>query len=390
VTVAPIEPKQTTVASLDPQTRLTLLDRSTDAWVAVLQDVVALATNIAGTEFVPTGLRGSVPKVVAAIMHGRELGLPPMTALAQTFIIGGRPGTYAEMQRALILAAGHQFRIVEQTEARCVMKCRRSDWPEDEWATYSFTMQEATRAGYARTNANYQKAPADMLLARCSGRMAKGSFADVIHGLATVEELQDVAGGEDVGYVAPVAPVMAQVSRQASGRGAAPTDESAPSGEVGTDASEAGAPEQQPAPASPPPGRRRAPLKQRGKAQKPPEEPQAPAEEPGSDEPVLDAKLVEDAPENADSATVHPLDEARKAAHDGMVTTILMHFKRLLGDPVERDERLFFTGIIVGRAVESTNDLDTDELRKAQRTLERLRNREQLEALVGPSDGGES
>lgn len=368
-----------TVATIEPQPRpVALLDKNTDSWVAVLTDVVQLANNIANTEFVPTGLRGSVPKVVAAIMHGRELGLPPMTALAQTFVIGGRPGTYAEMQRALILSAGHQFRITEQTEARCVMKCRRSDWPENEWATYSFTMQEAQRAGYARTNANYQKVPADMLLARCTGRMAKGTFPDVIHGLSTVEELMDLADGEDVGYIAAAPQVTAQVSRQSaspapaveSGAKAVPGGAAAPAG-VAPDAP-AAADSEGPAAA----GRKRAPLTRRGATQPVPEPvPDAPAVE----EPV-EAEVVETLPAEPD-APVTPIGEARTAARQAATTSVLMHFKRLLGDPVDREERLWYTGLIVGREVASTNDLDGDDLRKVLKVLERMRNREQLEAL---------
>lgn len=379
-----------TLAPIDQPRPVALLDKSTDSWVAVLTDVVQLATNIAATEFVPTGLRGSVPKVVAAIMHGRELGLPPMTALAQTFVIGGRPGTYAEMQRALILAAGHQFRIHEQTEARCVMKCRRSDWPDGEWATYTFTMQEATKAGYARTNANYQKVPADMLLARCTGRMAKGTFPDVIHGLATVEELMDVIDGEDVGYLAPVPQMTAQVSRQ--GASPAPAVESGARAALGGAAAPDGPGEAPVAPAAAEPGgpaaagRKRAPLKPRGRATQPiPESTPEPAALPPEPE-VVDAEVVEDAP--VEPAGVASISEARAAARQTATTSVLMHFKRLLGDPVDREERLWYTGLIVERLVESTNDLDGDELRKVLKVLERMRNREQLEALNAP-EGGE-
>lgn len=79
-----------------------LINPTTDSWTAVLHDVVALAQNINQTEFVPKDLRGSAPKVAAAILHGRELGLPPMTSLAGVHVIQGRPGVSAELMRALI------------------------------------------------------------------------------------------------------------------------------------------------------------------------------------------------------------------------------------------------------------------------------------------------
>lgn len=380
-----------TVATIEQQQRpVALLDKSTDSWVAVLTDVVQLATNIANTEFVPTGLRGSVPKVVAAIMHGRELGLPPMTALAQTFVIGGRPGTYAEMQRALILAAGHQFRITEQTVSRCVMKCRRSDWADGEWATYSFTIEEATRAGYTRTNANYQKVPADMLLARCTGRMAKGTFPDVIHGLATVEELMDLdESGTPDGALPPAPQLTTTVARQ-SVLGRMPADESAPAAggaADGADATAEAAAEQRPAASAP--GRKRAPLKPRGAAASAPapaDPPPAPVQDLPAEEPdVVDAEVVEEPPADEPApAGVTPLAQARGDLRRKNIASIVMHFDRLLGKDASRDERIWWTRILVGNAdIQSTNDLSTDEVRTALAKLEKLRNREHLEGLVG-------
>lgn len=370
-----------TVAIPEPARPVAMLDKSTDSWVAVLNDVVKLANNIAATEFVPQALRGSVPKVVAAIMHGRELGLPPMTALAQTFVINGKPGNYAEMQRALILAAGHQFRIVESTVSRCVMKCRRADWPADEWATFSFTMQEAATAGYARNNQNYTKAPAEMLLARCTGRMAKGTFPDVIHGLATVEELSDL-GPEGEFVASPVPQTTATVSRQSANppalaveSGAAAPGGAAPMAMGAPEPVGEGASEQRPAPSS---TRKRPPLTPRGKASQPEPKPEV---EPVPDEDgVVEAEVVEDAPE---PSNVSPLAGARADIRRKNIQAIVMHFNRLLGEDTTREERLWWTRILVANQdINSTNDLTADEIRTAMQKLDKMRDRDQLEATV--------
>ncbi|MEA5054266.1 MAG: hypothetical protein VB093_12590, partial [Propionicimonas sp.] len=79
-----------------------LRDVATDSWTDVLGDVINLARGIAGTEFVPNGLRGSIEKTSAAILYGRELGLPPMTALGSVHVVEGRAGISAEAMRALI------------------------------------------------------------------------------------------------------------------------------------------------------------------------------------------------------------------------------------------------------------------------------------------------
>ena len=377
-----------TVERFDPpaQKSMALLNPITDSWTAVITDVVALATNIVNTDFVPKDMRGNVAKVVAAILHSRELGLPPMTGLAGSHVISGRPGISAELMRSLIEQAGHDIRITEMNAGRCVMKGRRSTWDMSDWTTVSYTMQEAVTAGDASKNPNYRTRPSDMLLARCTTRLARMVFADVIHGMRSVEELQDMTAESD-GVVLPPAQVSATVSRQA-GNGLPPTDESAqPQGAPDADAREAVGSEQRPPAASP--GRKRAPLKPRGQASAPPaDEPEpepAPAEVVDEDG-VVEAEIVPDEQPN-----VTPLAQAKAEIRAKNIGIVQMHYERILGKPVSRDERIMFTRLLVGRDdVDSTNELSGDELRELLKKLERTRDRDQLETYVGTlTEGGE-
>jgi len=380
-----------TVERYDPPTnrQVALVNPATDSWTAVLKDVVHLAENISATEFVPNGLRGSVPKTVAAILHGRELGLPPMTALAHTSVINGRPGTSAEVMRALILQAGHDLHIERSDAHGCTIRGRRSDWAEDRWTTVTFTIDDAARAGLLEdkrskdgrvTPSMYKKWPAALLLARASTILARMVFADVIHGMRSVEELQDMT--EPGEWVEPTAPAQtAQVSRQRTGNGeAAPAGEPAAGVAPSAPAAEAqvGADESEQQPAAPAQGRKKPPLKPRGRTAPP-----APAEKPERTlSAVLDADPDHDEPEPAEKPSA---EDARQK----LMTVVQMHWERLLGKPVARDERIWWTGVVVGRPINSTKDLDDDELHKLHRVLERLRNRAQLEALAGPAEEGE-
>ena len=111
-----------------------------DSWVNVLGQVGDLAQKIAGTDFVPDGMRGKPAAVAAAILTGREMGVPPMKSLAHVFIVKGKPGLSAELMRSLILAAGHEFRFVETTNTRCIMEGRRRG--SEEWERVSFTADQ--------------------------------------------------------------------------------------------------------------------------------------------------------------------------------------------------------------------------------------------------------
>ncbi|PKQ30907.1 MAG: hypothetical protein CVT62_10565 [Actinobacteria bacterium HGW-Actinobacteria-2] len=382
-----------TLQPYDPPTNPALLDRTTDSWTAVLLDVVTLAENIANTEFVPGGLRGSVPKTVAAILHGRELGLPPMTSLAHTQVINGRPGTSAEVMRALILQAGHDLHIEVSTAERCTIKGRRSGWAEDRWTTVTFTMQDAARAGLLEdkrskdgrvTPSMYKKWPQALLLARASTILARMIFADVIHGMRSVEELQDMDGADAAGYV-PDQPNTTTVSRQSS-LGSSPAVEAEAPQQGGAAASEgvgAATSEQQPVVPAPARGRRRAGLTPRGAKAAPPaaaeEEPETVAAE------VVVAEVVEAVGAELATETTEPTlpaDDWRRRT----TTQVQMQWERLLGKPVQRDERLFWTGVLVGRPVESTNELTDEELANLLNRLGALRNLAALEALNKGAD----
>lgn len=154
-----------------------------------VQQFVDFAKTLAVSDLLPDGLRGKPGNVFMAIMSGLDLGLRPMQALQLIDVIKGKPCLKAEGMRALILDAGHEINVIEQTDEKCVIEGRRSG--SQDWRTMSFTIGQAKAAGLAGDN--WKKYPADMLLARATTRLAKAYFADVTNGLSSVEELLDTS-----------------------------------------------------------------------------------------------------------------------------------------------------------------------------------------------------
>lgn len=181
------EPNNLPAVRTEPGT--VVVARDTDSWAAMLPDVVDLSRAIASTNFVPDGLRNDIAATTAAILYGREIGLPPMTALNSTHVIKGRVGLSAEIMRAQILAAGHEIIVVETTSARCVLRGRRSD--SDRWTTVEYSIDDARTAGLLG-NDNYKKNPRRMLQARASGELAALIFPDVVRGMSSKEELEEL------------------------------------------------------------------------------------------------------------------------------------------------------------------------------------------------------
>ena len=175
-----------------------MLDPVTDSWTSVVENVATFANQIANTEFVPNALRGrdNGAKVAAAILTGRELGLPPMTSLASIHVINGKPGISAEMMRALVLQAGHQIQVTESTSVKVVIKGRREG--DEEWTTVEWSEQDSRRAGIL--SGNHVKYPRQMFAARATTELCRLLFADVIHGLRSIEELEDL-GSESLDVI---------------------------------------------------------------------------------------------------------------------------------------------------------------------------------------------
>lgn len=338
-----------------------------DDWAGVLDPVKELSTTISSTEFVPAGLRGSAPKVLAAILYGREIGMPPMTALSQIAVINGRPTLSAEGMRALIMSAGHQIRIAESSADKAVVKGRRSEDHNDPdgWQQFTFTSRDAQLAGLLGKGpwTNYR---ADMLLARATTRCARAMFADVIHGLASSEEIRDLDDAIQAVQVtdAPTIPAPKQVITQAS-TNTQPSVE----GEAVMQIVEEAAPEKPKRrghpPATPParPARTRTPRGQATPEPQPEPEPEQPSEAGQVVQEILDAELVEDEPEPAPDP--EPAGEHMDAARRRMFA--------LLGDLnlADRDKYLALASWHTRRNLTTTRDMTGEEVSRFADYLER-------------------
>lgn len=189
----------------------------TDSWVEVIRPITILAGQIAETSFVPAAFQGNPPAVAAAILHGRELGLAPMTALALTDPIKGKPTMKAEGLRALVLAAGHDLETTETTAARCVMRGRRRG--SQRWTEIVWTIDQARAAGLMNKD-TWRQYPRAMLQARTTTELLRLVFPDVIHGMGFAEEeldrLDDAGDATEAIGQAPAGP-STTVSRARTG-----------------------------------------------------------------------------------------------------------------------------------------------------------------------------
>lgn len=308
-------------------------------WAALMGPALELASAVADTDFVPRALRGNPGAIAACFLYGDELGIGPIQALQSIDSIEGRISPSAALTRALILAAGHSFQIHEATGTRCVVSGLRAGRPESERTRVEWNLEMARSAGLLGKGV-WQRYPRAMLLARASSELGNQVFPDVMKGLggipddlATVQET-DTWQQEDT--PAPPRKRVARKRTQAKSLPAPEPHSPAPSEDQPlpqelVDAVTAGSPHRPPvAPPEPPPGDPWPPL---------PPAPPAPSEQGGQ-------------------AADRPMGKGAQRA-------LMASFSAAGVDPSgDRLIRLAITSAVVGRKVDSSNELTHGEALK--------------------------
>lgn len=422
--------------------RGSMLEPVTDSWVSTMGDVVKLASYICHTEFVPAALRerpgteNAGAKAAAAMLTGRELGLPPMTSLASIHVINGKPGISAELMRAMVAQRGHEIRFGKVSSSEVTVRGRRAEDRDDDgaWTEVTWTIGEAQRAGLVSNGNNYAKYPRQMLTARATTELCRLLFADVIHGLRSVEELEALGtdGEVTVEYREEPAAPPARQPRQArvqpidaapapeeatpptsSATAARPTtatrtsrrspsltrrgatnDAAAPEGSgqghptagVGPDAAASQALEDEATP-------RDTPASPAGTGEPSPSA-STPAPPAGAEEAspkgggATDRESTAPSPEpvaDEDGAVpVEIVEDDAPPREPGITpdqtTKLVVSFQKLA--VTDRSERQYMTGVLAGREVESAKDLTKAEASRVIDALEQCGTNEDLQAVV--------
>lgn len=205
--------------------------------VARWQVLAAIAETVAKTEFVPAGLRGRKPAIMAALLYGDELGVGPMAALKGIDVIDGNPTVDAALSTSLIYKAGHKLRREELRDEQgvflgCVAHGERADGTRD---SFTFTLAMAARAGLMSKN-NWKNYPEAMCWARAVTQLARILFPDVfmgaLYGGEEVEPAEPTRPPDELGGVASLEHQREEVADAEAPEAAAPADAPAPASQV--------------------------------------------------------------------------------------------------------------------------------------------------------------
>ncbi len=127
-----------------------------------------------------------------AIMRGRELGIPALTALSAFDVVKGKLFTKADFLIGVVQKSPLCEYVIEteRTPMKSTWVAKRKGYPEK---TLSYTIQEAKDAGLVINDSNWTKRPAQMLSKTCGAIICRLIWKDLCHGLYTLEELAALA-----------------------------------------------------------------------------------------------------------------------------------------------------------------------------------------------------
>lgn len=180
------------------------------AWANELGAAHQIATAISRTEFVPKEFRGDPDKTATAILYGKSLGLDPLAALSNIFVVHGRPAMYSRTMVALAQRAGVEFQRTAATEQQVTVHARRKG--SQTWQEFTWSIARATKAGYT-TNAKYKTDPIGMLTAKAFAEAVRVIAPDVLMGIAVSEEVE-LGDYDDQPAVAPAVEDTAGVEKK--------------------------------------------------------------------------------------------------------------------------------------------------------------------------------
>lgn len=149
--------------------------------------------------------------ILIAIMHGAEIGLPPMQALQSIAVINGRPSIWGDGALGLVRGSGLLEWLEEITEGTTAI-CRAKRKGEPKPIERRFSDADAKAAGLLGKSGPWTQYQGRMRQMRARSWVLRDGFADVLRGLAIAEEAMDVPPMKDITPTPPSAPPAAAIA----------------------------------------------------------------------------------------------------------------------------------------------------------------------------------
>lgn len=158
-----------------------------------MSELFRFAEMVAESDFAPKDYRGKPGNCLIAMQMGAEVGLAPMQAIQNIAVINGRPSLWGDAMLAVCLPYLDAFDESDDgATATCVAK------RGNRTVTQTFSTEDAKRAGLANKQGPWTTNPKRMRQMRARGFALRDICADVLKGVQSAEESQDIPQPKEV------------------------------------------------------------------------------------------------------------------------------------------------------------------------------------------------
>ena len=164
---------------------------------AIMQE---MAIFVERSGLLPKNIREMKDPVAAAttiMLQGRELGVSMMQSLSDIYVVNGRPSCGTDLMMAMVAREGAGYVVTveeywggKDPKSFITRKAVRPGRPDE---IYTFTWADAVQAGLASKDV-WQKFPKTMMEHRCTSILARRMWPDIVRGMYTPDEAEDIAG----------------------------------------------------------------------------------------------------------------------------------------------------------------------------------------------------
>lgn len=177
-------------------------------------EAAAFASLMAAGELLPPKV--TVPSAVVAIIAGASVGLNPFESVQSIAVVNGRPALFGDGMKAVVQGSGtleseHIEWFKDASGLRGAVRVTVKRKGVESPIIGEFSVRQAQQAGLWKKQGPWQQYPERMLLARARAFAYRDGFADVLHGIRSGEEEEDIALSRESEPVpvlsVPVAPV---------------------------------------------------------------------------------------------------------------------------------------------------------------------------------------
>jgi len=126
-------------------------------------------------------------KALVKILAGKEIGVTPFQAMTNIHIIQGKATMGANLMAAKVKGSGkYDYRVSELSSEKCsILFKQRDSLADGGWADlgkFTYSLEDAKRAGLVKSGSSWEKYPQNMLFARAISSGVRIYCPDVFNG----------------------------------------------------------------------------------------------------------------------------------------------------------------------------------------------------------------